>query len=109
MHGGNAVADALDRENLNSLANLFRATDFACMHQAMQSGGGGGFVHGKEIFGGDTELVAADSESNNFGRATVFGGLDDTHRRGGPELADSVKNPTQGKAARLKRLGGAQD
>jgi hypothetical protein len=109
MDGGDAVADTFDGENLDGFADFFRATDFAGVHQPMQSRGGSRFIHGKKILGGDTQFVAADAEGDDSGRSAIFGGLDHAHGGRSAKLADSVKNPAQGEAPRLERFGGTQD
>ena len=109
MDGGDAVADAFDGENLDGFADFFRPTDFAGVHQPMQSGGGSRFIHGKKILGGDTQFVAADAEGDDSGRSAIFGGLDHAHGGRSAKLADRVKNPAQCEAPRLERFGGTQD
>src|ERR1700676_1619816 len=67
-HDCNAVADTLDAQHLDGFANRFWAPDFSRMNQAVHALAGHVIVNRAQIACRKTELIAADSISDNVRR-----------------------------------------
>src|SRR5215472_15027694 len=106
FNGCEAMADALDSEQVNGFADFLRAADFAGMNQAMQANFGGVIVHGAEFRGRHLELIATDAEGDDGFGLTSFRSFHHGHRGVGPELPNCVKDPSKAQAAALERFGG---
>src|ERR1700722_3964636 len=65
VYGGDAVADALDPEQFDCFANSVRPTNFAGMHQPMQSDTRGLVVDRTKFLRVYREFVAADAECDD--------------------------------------------
>src|SRR5215470_18048247 len=108
FNGCEAMADALDSEQVNGFADFFRAAHFASMNQPMEAKLRRAVVNASKLHSGDLELVAADAEGDDPLRAATLCILDDGHRGFCPKLPHSVKNPPEAQAAPLERFCGAK-
>jgi hypothetical protein len=65
MHGSDAVADAFYAEEFDGFANCFWSTDFAGMNEPVQAQRCGLVIYRPQLFGGNAQLVAPDTEGND--------------------------------------------
>ena len=66
VDGSDAVTDAFDAEEFDGFANFFRTANFAGVHEAMKAQRGSGIIDGTKRDGWNAQLVATDSEGNDF-------------------------------------------
>ena len=95
MDGSDAVADALDAQNLDCLANFRGPANLSRMHEQTHSAALGAQIGIAELVSGDAQFVAADPERYDARRGATAGRFHNIQRRLRPKLPHRVENPVE--------------
>jgi hypothetical protein len=108
VNGGDAMADALDAEELDGFADGFRAPYLAGMDQFVKTQTSRAVVNGPESRGRKAQFIAPDAKGDNGFRVALASRFDDLHGSIHAELPDGIENPIDLQASMLKRFGSAE-
>ena len=95
VDGGDAVADALDAQNLDSFANLLWPAHLARMHKQAHPAALGAQIGIAEFVSGDAQFVAANPKGYDARRGATTRRFHNIERQLRPKLAHGIENPVE--------------